>query len=399
MCKRGLGCERDWSRSNGIGSDYPPLKGNRSPIIISSRQKRLRAQWAELYPSTGLFVPLFKVMYSSYFKAVFFFSLIAAVFGVSCSTEHQPKVTQGQAANSTAAEVNRGLATLAQTTTPSSADYQIGPEDLLQITLYNVDADTRTPRVVNLRVSNQGLISLPLIGEIKVSGLTSSGLEKELQKRYEKYIYNPQVAVLVSDYKQQVSVMGAVLRPGSLPLTGPKTVIDILGIAGGVTDRAGTQVHIYRQGPNGRETYVIDLLVLASNASLINENNATLITMPLQGGDIINVPPAGMFFVQGAVKSPGSFPLGRRYSLTQALATAGGVDPDLNASEITIFRGKGQPVTVDLQAILAGSVSDPPIEADDVIVVPISNLKYVYYRVFGTVLGWGLSIGSIAHGS
>ena len=337
-------------------------------------------------------------MYSSYFKAVIFFSFIGAVFGVSCSSfnESQPKVTQGQPANPTAAEVNRGLATLAQTTTPSSADYQIGPEDLLQITLYNVDADTRTPRVVNLRVSNQGLISLPLIGEIKVSGLTPSGLEKELQKRYEKYIYNPQVAVLVSDYKQQVSVMGAVLRPGSLPLTGPKTVIDILGIAGGVTDRAGTQVHIYRQGPNGRETYVIDLLVLASNASLINENNATLITMPLQGGDIINVPPAGMFFVQGAVKSPGSFPLGRRYSLTQALATAGGVDPDLNAPDITIFRGKGQPVTVDLQGILAGSVSDPPIEADDVIVVPINSLKYVYHKVLGQLLGWSTSIAGTA---
>jgi polysaccharide export outer membrane protein len=176
-------------------------------------------------------------------------------------------------------------------------------------------------------------------------------------------------------------------------------VIDILGIAGGVTDRAGTQVHIYRQGPNGRETYVIDLLALSSNASLITENNATLITMPLQGGDIINVPPAGMFFVQGAVRSPGSFPLGRRYTLTQALASAGGLDPDLSSSEITIFRAKVQPVTVDLQAILAGSVADPPIEADDMIVVPISTLKYVYYRVFGTVLGWGMSIGSIAHGS
>ena len=311
---------------------------------------------------------------------------------------------QAEPANSAAAEVNRGLAMLAQTTTPSSADYQIGPEDLLQITLYNVDADTRTPRVVNLRVSNQGLISLPLIGEIRVSGLTPSGLEKELQKRYEKYIYNPQVGVMVSDYRQQVSVMGAVLKPGSFPLTGPKTVIDILGIAGGVTDRAGTQVHIYRQRPNGRETYVIDLLALANNATLINAGNVDLITMPLQGGDIINVPPAGMFFVQGAVKSPGSFPLGRRYSLTQALATAGGVDPDLsNSSEITIFRGKGastmQPLTVDLHAILDGSASDPPIEADDVIVVPISSVKYVYYRVFGTVLGWGLSIGSIAHGS
>jgi polysaccharide biosynthesis/export protein len=374
--------------------------------MIGPRQKRLRPQGAELYPSIRLlFVPLFKVMYSSYFKAVIFFSVIGAVFGVSCSSfnESQPKVTKGQPANPTAAEINRGLATLAQTTTPSSGDYQIGPEDLLQITLYNVDADTRTPRVVNLRVSNQGLLSLPLIGEIKASGLTPSGLEKELQKRYEKYIYNPQVAVLVSDYRQQVSVIGAVNRTGSIPLTGPKTVIDILGIAGGVTDKAGTQVQIYRQGPNGRETFVIDLLALSSNASLINANNASLITMPVQGGDIISVPPAGMFFVQGAVRSPGSYPLGRRYSLTQALTVAGGVDPDYNSSDITIFRRKAtsavEPVTVDLSAILGGSVSDPQIEEDDLIVVPISSFKYVYYKIFGTILGWGITLGSMAHGS
>lgn len=207
----------------------------------------------------------------------------------------------------------------------------------------------------------------------------------------------------MSDYKQQISIIGAVNRTGSIPLTGPKTVIDILGIAGGVTDRAGTQVQIYRQGPNGRETFVIDLLALSSNASLINANNASLITMPVQGGDIISVPPAGMFFVQGAVRSPGSYPLGRRYSLTQALTVAGGVDPDYNSSDITIFRRKAtsavEPVTVDLSAILGGSVSDPQIEEDDLIVVPINSFKYVYYKVFGTILGWGITLGSMAHGS
>ena len=344
-------------------------------------------------------------MFSFFFQRLFFFSVLITIFGGSCSsfTPYPPKAMDKQAANSSAAEINRALASLAQTTAGPSGDYKIGPEDLLQITLYNVDADTRTPRIVNLRVSHQGLLSLPLIGDVKVSGLSPSGLEKELQKRYEKYIYNPQIAVLVADYKQQVSVIGAVSKTGTFPLTGPKTVIDILAMAGGVTDKAGTQVHIYRQGPNGRESQVIDLLVLASNASLINANNASLITMPVQSGDVINVPPAGMFFVDGAVRSPGSYPLGRHYSLTQALATAGGVNPDMNASDITIFRRKTpsavEPLAVDLDAVLAGSVSDPQIEADDVIIVPINSLKYVYYRVFGTILGWGLSIGSIAHGS
>src|SRR5262249_12211544 len=284
--------------------------------------------------------------------------------------------------------------------------YRIGPEDLLQITLYNVTAESSltpsndarlTPRTTNIRVSQQGIIALPLLGEIKVSGLTASDVENTLRKAYEKYIYHPQVGVFVAEYRQRVSVIGAAVKTGVFELTGPKTVIDILAMAGGVTEKAGTQVHIYRQGPNGRESHVIDLLVLASNATLINADNAGLITMPVQAGDVINVPPAGTFFVDGAVKAPGPYPLGRRYSLTMALATAGGVDRELYSSEITIFRRKGsgmENISLDLDAILACSAADPPIEADDVILVPISGARYFVKRFVGQLI----SIGGIAPG-
>jgi len=185
-------------------------------------------------------------------------------------------------------------------------------------------------------------------------------------------------------------------------LTGPKTVIDVLAMAGGVTDRAGSQVHIYRQGPKGRESHVIDLLVLASNASLITADNASLITMPVKAGDVINVPPAGTFFVDGAVRKPGPYPLGRRYSLTQALATAGGVDSELNASDVVIFRKTGtsgmKQVLVDLDAVMAGKAPDPQIEEDDVIVVPTSTAKYFLRRFVGTLIG-GVSLGSFVGGS
>jgi polysaccharide export outer membrane protein len=301
-----------------------------------------------------------------------------------------------------ASEINNALTTLAMHTALTTADYQIGAEDLLQITLFNVSAEEAkvTPRIQTVRVSQQGVISLPLIGELRVTGLTAAAVERELRKQYDKYIYSPQVGVLVTEYRQRVSVIGSVQKPGLFDLTGPKTLIDILSMAGGVSDRAGTQVHIYRQGPNGRESHVIDLLVLASNASLINANNAGLITTPVQSGDVINVPAAGMFFVDGAVKAPGSYPLGRRYSLSQALATAGGVDRDLSSSDITIFRRKGtsgaEPINIDLNEVMAGSTSDPQIEADDVIVVPVSTIKYVYHRAFGQLLGWGTTILGVA---
>jgi polysaccharide biosynthesis/export protein len=317
----------------------------------------------------------------------------------------QPNIPNARSPNGSgtgAAEINNALATLALHTPLSAADYQIGPEDLLQITLFNVSAEEAklTPRTQTVRVSHQGFISLPILGEIRVAGLTAAGLEGELRKQYDKYIYSPQVGVLISEYRQRASVIGAVQRAGLFELSGPKTVIDLLAMAGGVTDKAGTQVHIYRQGPNGRESHVIDLLAVTSNAALINASNAGLITTAVQGGDVINVPPAGTFFVDGAVRNPGSYALGRRYSLTQAVAAAGGVDKDFYSSDITIFRRKGdagiEPISVDLNDIRAGSANDPQIEADDVIVVPVSSIKYVYHRVFGNMLNWGMTVGRAA---
>ena len=286
----------------------------------------------------------------------------------------------------------------------ASSDYRLGPEDLVEITIFNIPEAMNvergvTPRTNTVRVSHQGQISLPLIGEVDVKGLTVLGLEKKLREAYDNYIYNPQVGVLIREYRQRVSVIGAVSKTGVLDLTGPKTVIDILAMAGGVTDQAGTQVQIYRQGPNGRESYVIDLAVLAKNATLINANTEGLIAMRVEPGDIINVPIAGTFFVDGAVKRPGSYPLGRRYSLMQALTAAGGVDRDLYSADITIFRKRAsgtEPISIDLNGVVAGSAVDPEVEADDVILVPINTAKYVYFKIFGQILGWGTSIAGVA---
>jgi polysaccharide export outer membrane protein len=324
--------------------------------------------------------------------------LFAGFLAAGCGTMPQPSPpaslpTGGPATSTDIANINRGLVSAVAQPSSPSADYRIGPEDMLQITLYNVPGDTTaTPRTIAVRVSQTGVINLPLLGEVSVTGSTVSGLEEKLRQLYDKYIYNPQVGVLVSDFRQKVSIIGAVHKPGEFVISGPKTLIDLLAMAGGVSPTAGTQVHLYRRGPNGQESYVIDLLVLASNPGSYNDKN---INQPIQAGDVVNVPQAGMFFVDGAVKTPGAFPLSRQYSLTQALATAGGVVVDFNSSSISIFRRKTgmEPMSFDLDAILAGSTSDPQIEADDVIVVPINTFKYVYYRVLGQIIGWGFTAG------
>lgn len=341
-------------------------------------------------------------------------SLVAVLLAVTlmaCGTvaQNPPDVHPSNAApalsnaSTLAGDINRNIAAAAMMQgSQASADYQIGPEDLLEITLFNIPEGAATerhltPRILVVRVSHQAQISLPLVGEIGVKGLTVSALEQRLREHYDKYIYNPQIGVLVKEFRQRVSIIGAVHKPGVFELTGPKTVIEVLAMAGGVTEKAGSQVHVYRQGQKGRETHIIDLAVLANSIGLINENNAAMVNMPVQPGDMINIPEVGMFFVDGAVRKPGSYPLGRRYSLTQALATAGGVDHELNADDITIFRrngpGKIDTISLALNQVVAGKASDPQIYPDDVIVIPTSTGKYFVKRFIGTLVG-GLSIGS-----
>ena len=309
--------------------------------------------------------------------------------------------------SSFATGINNNIAAAALMGSSASSDYRIGPEDLLEVTLFNVpearEMETQvTPRTVIVRVSHQGQISLPVVGEVEVRGLTVSALEKKLREVYDKYIYNPQVGVLIREFRQRASVIGAVQKPGVFELTGPKSVIELLAMAGGVSEKAGSQVHIYRQRGKERETHVIDLTVLANSVGLINANNASMINMQVEPGDMINVPEAGMFFVDGAVHKPGSYALGRRYSLSQALATAGGVNVELYSNEISILRrrapGDMQTIALNLDDVMSGSVADPQIQPDDVIVVPTSTAKYLVKRFIGSLIG-GVSIGGLVGGS
>jgi polysaccharide biosynthesis/export protein len=313
---------------------------------------------------------------------------LGAFLGAGCATVPPGQMSLPTSAPTSASaitEINNSLTAAALQNPAASPDYRLGPEDLLQITLYNIPAGEVgvTPRTMEVRVSQEGKITLPLLGDIPVAGLTTAGLEQWLRGGYEKYLHNPAVGVQVKEYRSQpVTMMGAVKNPGVYQLTSPKTLIDMLSLAGGVSERAGGQVHLYRQGPEGRQSYIIDLLALTSNPTLVN--------MPVQAGDVVNVQQAGMFFVDGAVARPGSYPLNHPYTLTQALSVAGGVNRELaDYGGTTIYRrrngAEADRIPIDLSAIWAAKTSDLQIEADDVIVVPISTPKYLVRRFLGTI--------------
>lgn len=312
---------------------------------------------------------------------------LCGIVGAGCAAAPQVRTIAPEkvSGSPTVEHINSALASAALQTPATASDYRLGPEDVLQITLFNIPEGEQgvTPRYTEVRISQEGKIALPLLGDITVAGLTTSSLEQQLRVQYDQYLHKPQVGVQVKEYRsQQVSVMGAVSKPGVFQLTGPRTLTDLLTMAGGISEKAGSQVHIYRQGADGRQTYVVDLMALANNPGLVN--------MPVEVGDVLNVPLAGMFFVDGAVKKPGSFALSRPYTLTQALAMAGGADDALaNYSEISILRRRNglevEKISVDLKDIQAAKASDPVIEAEDVVVVPVSTAKWFVERFIGRI--------------
>lgn len=137
-------------------------------------------------------------------------------------------------------------------------DYRIGSEDLLEIQVFGVDQLSRT-----VRVNTLGMISLPLIGNLEVGGLTAQEAEALVADRLTRsYLQNPQVSLFIKEYTtQRVTVEGAVARPGIYPLRGPTTLLRSLALAGGQASLSDmSEVMLFRQDTAGhRETKTYDV--------------------------------------------------------------------------------------------------------------------------------------------
>lgn len=299
-------------------------------------------------------------------------------------------------------------------------DYKIGPEDLLEISVFEVEKLNKT-----VRVSSQGNINLPLLGVLRVKGLTANQLEKELRELLsEKYLQDPHVSVFIKEYRsQRISVMGAVKGPKVFEVTGQKTILDMLAMAEGVRDDAGHLLFLIRppslegaapealergkapeaveggkdSDQGGPKTFVINL------EELLIKGDLTL-NLPLIHGDVINIPVSGKVFVGGEVWRPGGFILaGKRMTLSQAIVLAGGLKPQAKGSETKIFRysekGTGREMlSVNVYAIQKGQKEDLNVKENDIIIVPRHGVKAFFVGVKETLTGvfsMGYSLGTL----
>jgi len=164
---------------------------------------------------------------------------------------------------------------------PVTDDYTIGPSDVLAI---NVWKDTELTRTVTVRPD--GKISLPLVGELEVDGLTANKVQALIVQRLAAYVTNPQVTVMVQEVKSQTYVIvGKVTKPGSYELGKPTTVLEAVAIAGGFLDFAKTnKIRILRPSADGTsDTLYFDYKNVIKGKH--TEQNVTL-----KNGDTIVVP-------------------------------------------------------------------------------------------------------------
>lgn len=137
----------------------------------------------------------------------------------------------------------------ASDTVAAPNDYRIGPQDLLKVEVFGVEAMNRS-----VRVNSSGQISLPLVGLVQAAGLTGEQLAADIAARLAKdYLQNPQVTIFIEEFtSQRVTVVGAVKSPGVYPLKGKTTLLQVIAGAGGPTNLAlRDSVMVLRSEPNG----------------------------------------------------------------------------------------------------------------------------------------------------
>lgn len=177
----------------------------------------------------------------------------------------------------------------AQAQKPAIPAYKITLTDLLRVDVYQ-EEDLRTMS----RVDSKGNINLPLVGEVRVVGLTVSEAQKAVEVAYRegRFLRSPQVTINVEAYApREVSIQGQIRSPGRypLPIETSMTVLELVTRAGGFTDTAkGTAVNITRVTPDGKKqvfTIDVDSLLKGKKGANISDNS-----LMLEPGDIVFVP-------------------------------------------------------------------------------------------------------------
>jgi polysaccharide biosynthesis/export protein len=236
----------------------------------------------------------------------------------------------------------------------------VGVGDMVSVQVYG-----RPELATTTSVAEDGSISLPLVGPVRIAGQSQTAAAQRVAAAFQsgQYLRNPQVTLLITQSRsQQVSVLGEVRTPGRFVVDGRTSVLDLLALAGGTTERGGDTVFLIRDDGQGQlERQRIDLKGLQSD-------QVALPSLSLRGGDSIYVPPYEQYYIYGAITSPNMYRLEPSMTVLQAISRSGGLTQFANEKRVEIKRKNPDGTFKTYRAKLTDSVLP-----DDVIYVKESR--------------------------
>jgi polysaccharide export outer membrane protein len=261
----------------------------------------------------------------------------------------------------------------------------IGPGDALEISEYH------TPEFRSaVRVSAAGAVTLPMIGDVQVSGLDEHAAAHAIEEVLlgKGILLHPLVSVLVTaSAGQDVSVLGEVARPGVYPYTVHHRLLDLISAASGLAPSAGRLVNVfYRSDPETPHAVVLDPNGTDTGSGKTSDHNPEL-----NPGDTVQVSRAGLVYVVGDVIRPGGFPVDPVHGLTvvQALSLAWGPTQNAATGKGLLIREQkgGRTLTaLNLKRLLRGLDPDLRVEDGDILFVPDSVAKNIWNRTMESAI-------------
>lgn len=226
----------------------------------------------------------------------------------------------------------------------AQAGEKLGVGDAVRVTVFQ-----QPDLTLETRIDEKGAISMPLIGEVKVAGLTTTAAGNQIGEALKrgKYLNNPQVNVAITTLRsRQVSVLGMVARPGRYPLDETSSQLaDVIAAAGGIL-------------PTGSETVLVSRDGKDQKVDLLGKKFA------LKGGETVYVERAPMFYIYGEVTRAGAYKVEQNMSVMQALAAGGGITPRGSDRRLKLRRSAADGKWIETDVSL-----QEPVRADDVIYV------------------------------
>ena len=248
--------------------------------------------------------------------------------------------------------------------------YRIGESDLLNIKVFQAEELSG-----EVRVDQRGAVTLPLLGSVRIAGLTKIQAERRLIELYgANLLQNPQVSIFIREFtNRRITVEGEVNRQGVFPLNGKITVLQAIALAGGFGEKAKLDsVALFRKQGSGNRVYYLDINLIRNgkvNDPFVMNDDRIVVQRSVEKS----------ITVEGEVKKPGIFTFSEPTTILQSIALSQGLTTLGAPNKVILFRRENDTENaygIDLTSIRQGKERDPFVQAGDRIVVHRSNSRY-----------------------